>query len=177
MPRVVARLLLLFPAALLPRLALADGSAGVGSGLDRALTVLVLLLIGLIVLGVGLFVMVRRRRASRLVRHAAPPPHSLPPLRPPVAVATPAPAAPVARPARPEPGLPPPLPYLLWFFAAVLAGFLLPWLLVELSPERFGWWAYGFTLTFFYVCVLLVPLHLIALLYYLIRYLNRPYGS
>ena len=170
MPRIVVRLLL--PAALLPRLALADGSAGVGSGLDRALTLLLLVIVGFIALGVGLFSIVRRGKASQLARPAAPPPHSPPPVRPPVAVATPAPAAPVAR---PQPGLPPPLPYLLWFFAVVLAGFLVPWLLDGLYRERFGWWAYSFMLHFFYLCVLLVPPHFIALLYYLIRYLNRPY--
>jgi len=155
----------------------------VGSGLDRALTTLLFGVIGFGVLGGGLFFLARRGKAPRPAgaassRPAAPRPYTSPPPppeRPRVAAAAPAPAAPVARPAQPLPGLPKPLPYLLWFFAAVLAGFLLPLLLDELSPERFGWWAYSFTLTFFYVCVLLVPPHFVALCYYLIRYLNRPY--
>jgi|GEM_PF-6212500 len=175
MPRTVARPWLLFPAALLPRLALADGSAGVGSGLDRALTTLLFGSIGAVVLGAGLFFFARRGQARTVSsRPAAPsPPSCPPPVRPPAAA--PAPAARVVWAARPQPGLPPPLPYLLWFFAAVLAGFLLPLLLVEISNQWFGWWAYSFTIGFFYLCVLLVPPHFIALLYYLIRYLNRPY--
>ena len=157
MLRSVTRLSLLLPATLLPRLALADGSAGVGNGLDSALTTLLSVIFSFVVLGVGLFFFARRGQKQRRAQATPSRPTAPRPLR------------------HAQPGLPQPLPYLLWFFAVVLAGFLLPLLLVEISSKRFGWWAYSFTIGFFYLCVLLVPPHFIALLYYFIRHLNRPY--
>jgi hypothetical protein len=71
--------------------------------------------------------------------------------------------------------MPKPLPYLFSFFG-ILAGLVT---LVAIAPNLLNWLNYGFVLCTFYLAVVLVPLHLMALVFYLCKYLlsTNKYGS
>jgi uncharacterized membrane protein YphA (DoxX/SURF4 family) len=67
--------------------------------------------------------------------------------------------------------MPKPLPYLFRFFG-IFAGLVTLVAAVALfAPEAFNWLNYGFVLCTFYLAVVLVPLHLLALIFYLGKYL------
>lgn len=67
--------------------------------------------------------------------------------------------------------MPKPLPYLFRFFGIFAGLVTLVAALALVAPEAFRWLNYGFVLCTFYLVVVLVPLHLLALVFYLGKYL------